>query len=87
MTLERLPSGACGLHSFLVTPAGQLHIATSEVVVPIRLPPFQLLISMRDFHGTHGGFTVSTSIPEKSTIHVGVSLNGGTPKTPQNDHF
>ena len=20
-------------------------------------------------------------------IHVGVSLNGGTPKTPQNDHF
>ena len=20
-------------------------------------------------------------------VHVGVSLNGGTPKTPQNDHF
>ena len=20
-------------------------------------------------------------------IHMGVSLNGGTPKTPQNDHF
>ena len=41
-----------GLHPFLVTPAGQLHVAPSEVVVPIRLPPFQLLTHDGGTHGT-----------------------------------
>ena len=28
-----------------------------------------------------------TSQKQRHTIYMGVSLNGGTPKTPQNDHF
>ena len=30
---------------------------------------------------------ISTRMAQKPVIYMGVSVNGGTPKTPQNDHF
>ena len=33
------------------------------------------------------GLSVTYTSGATKTVYMGVSLNGGTPKTPQNDHF
>ena len=36
---------------------------------------------------THQQMTPCSFFPDFPGVKMGVSLNGGTPKTPQNDHF